>query len=315
MPKKDEKTALIYNYVLSFFKNRYNERIANKITRKGIDTIKYPNMESIVNLVLENKLFHETNSISEKQLEQISVSRPTIRKAIKKLVDENKIAIFKGSYEFVPHMTESVNQHPILDIASKIDVSIGVPEDMLVLSVSPEYTYSMTRYLSALFYKGDVIFIPISSKILCISVFPAEVIATPSRASNHLSALKLRQRIELALQTFNSSYPQFTFGHHYELAFYAAHNSDIISATNKIAKAVEDERPFRSESSIFKSLQNALYFSAENPYTGQSNDLSADNDPTPELETGPRGYPSQEEWDFMDSPIMRMVDDELTEYK
>lgn len=313
MPKKDEKTTEIYNYVLSLFKNRYDERIANKITRRKIEVKKYPTMESIVNLVLEDKALYESNSDGEQLLGQKSVSRPTIRKAIKKLVDENKIAISNGSYEFVPHMTESVNQHPILDIASKIDIFMGVPEDMLVLSVSQEYTASIAQYLTALFYKGDVIFIPISSKILCISVFPAEVIATPTQSIKQPSALKLRQRIELALQMFNCNYPQFTYGHNYELPYHTAHNSDIISAVHEMAKAVEDDRPFRSETSIFKSIQNALYFYAENPYPGPSNSLSPNIDPETGLATGPLGYPSQEEWDLMDSPIMNEVDDEFPE--
>lgn len=113
---------------------------------------------------------------------------------------------------------------------------------------------------------------------------------------------------------FNCNYPQLTYGHNYELPYHTAHNSDIISAAHKIAKAVEDERPFRSETSMFTSLQNALYFYAENPYDGPYNGLASNIDPETGLEPEPLGHPSQNEWDLMDSPIMNEVDDELSEY-
>ena len=112
---------------------------------------------------------------------------------------------------------------------------------------------------------------------------------------------------------FNCNYPQFTYGHNYELPYHAAHNSDIISAVHKMAKAAEDDRLFRSETSIFKSLQNALYFYAENPYGGPNSDLASNINPETGLETESLGYPSQEEWDLMDSPIMNEFDDELPE--
>ena len=309
MPKKTKMENEIYDYILTYFKNRYKDNLANKITRKKADIKKYPTKESIVNLVLENTRFHESNNGDQQELGQISISRGTIRKAINRLCDENKINITNGSYEYDPHMERSLERHPILDIAPHINVCIGVPEDMIVLSVPPEFSSSIANYLSSLFHKGDILFIPISGNILCISVFPESVL-DGSCSVNTSKSVSLRERIHVALHRFKIDYPEFLYGQNYEYAYHVSHNPEIVEQIASDAKKMEHKLPYRSNTSIFKSIQEAAFFLSEHPFVEkQEHGLEPDSDNEEAV-----GFPSQNEWDIMDSSIMSDVDDELGEY-
>lgn len=204
-------------------------------------------------------------------------------------------------------MTQSLSKHPILEIADKIDVTIGVPENMIVLSVAPEYVMSITKYLSSFFYQGDIIFIPIGGTILCISVFPEGALDKKVSACFKEESLKtLRNRIVMALHKFKCTYPQFVYGHNYDFAYHLAHNPTILGYATTLAEEIEQSRPYHSEESIVASLQDTSNFYAEHPFPYDSDDGELDQ---------ALGCPSQEEWDLMDSPIMDSLDDELKAYE
>lgn len=309
MPKKPNIENKVYTFVLDHFKTRNADRIANRISRKKTEFQNYPTIESIVNYVLANEKFCESSCCDQKVLGQICASRGTIRKAIKRLIAENKIKLSddKSSYELNQHMTPSLSKHPILEIADKIDITIGVPENMIVLSVAPEHVMSITKYLTSFFYKGDIIFIPIGGTILCISVFPEEALDKKVSTCFKEKSLKtLRNRVVMALHKFKYTYPQFVYGHNYDFAYHLAHNPTIVEYVTTLAKEIEESRPYSSAESIVASLQETSNFYAEHP--------SPYNLETDELDI-PLGNLTQEDWDLMDSQTMQIVDDELSKYE
>lgn len=313
MPKKPRMRTAIYDYLLDYFKNRYEESQSFRIRRGKPDDRKFPTMESIVNFVLENDQLCESNIDKEPELGQTRISRGTVRKAVKQLVDENKLALFHGSYEFVSRMERSLDYHPTLEIADKIDVSIGVPNDIIILTVPPEHAASITNYLSALFFKGDILFVPIAGHILCISVFPKNILDDPSHIeSNAEPPIGLRQRIEMAIHQFNYHYPEFPYGANYEFAYHISHNPNVVKYMAKEIKETEKRRPYRNGDSLFRNIQEAVYLTCE-PELG-SPTLKIHFDVDAEENNEPIDEPDQSEWDLMDSPIMGIVDDELEEY-
>lgn len=263
MPKKPVLGNIIYNYVLNYFESRYKEM--RTIKRGQRKTRKFPTIESIVDFVFENEQFFDSENWNEEpRFDQIKISKGTIRKAIRKLITECKIAISQGSYEFVPHMESSLEQHPVLDIASKIDVSIGVPAETIVLSVSPEHTLSVANYLSSFFYQGDVVFIPLAGKILCISIYPKSILDKNKDLTQLPSKqIGLRQRIELALHSFNCSYPDFPYGQTYELAYHLSHNPDMIQAVDNMVRMTQVDGRRQNSRDITHTIQEAAFWMAD----------------------------------------------------
>ncbi len=176
MPKTPKLKNEIYDYVLTYFEARYRENQTPKIKRQNHTEKKFPTIESIIDLVSESEKYWVSKSKEEVKSNpeegQTSVSDATVRKAVEKLIEDGKITKQGDSYEYIPQAETTLKQFPILKIAKSIDVSVGDANELVVLSVPAEYAVSIANFLSALFYKGDVIFIPISDKILCISVFP-----------------------------------------------------------------------------------------------------------------------------------------------
>ena len=230
MSKQPQMQNVIYNYILNALHKQYKEKTANKISRGAAVFEKYPTKESLLQLVLKDPQFIDTESIDAKKPGQSVISKGTIRKAINRLISDNKIALIDGSYSFVPHMDDSLEKHPILDIAPQINVSIGVPEDLLVLSVKQEYASSIASYLSAFFHKGDIIFIPIGSTILCIGVYPKEVLLSLSTSNDKTSPsnIPLYLRVGAALHQFKCSYPNFKHHDPYDLEYHFSHNQTFI---------------------------------------------------------------------------------------
>lgn len=259
MPKQPQMQNVIYNYILNALHKQYKEKTANKISRGATVLEKYPTKESLLQLVLKDPQFIDTESIDAKKPGQSVISKGTIRKAINRLISDNKIALIDGSYSFVPHMDESLEKHPILDIAPKINVSIGVPEDLLVLSVQPEYASSIASYLSALFYKGDIVFIPIGNTILCISVYPKEIVEGHTKSSNmpNKKEISIRLRVETALHQFKCSYPDFMHGYPYDFAYHVSHNQDIIDILQP-PNEYKDIYPDSHKETFFRRMQESI---------------------------------------------------------
>lgn len=198
-------------------------------------------------------------------------------------------------------MEKSLDRHPILEIADKIDISIGVPKDLIVLSVAPEHASSIANYLSALFYKGDIVFIPIAGKILCISVLPKSVLDAPS-LMNISSSVGLRERIEMAIHQFSYRYPTFPYGENYEFAYHVSHHPSVVEFITKEAKITSDDRPYHSVGSIIRSIQEGATLMAE-----ANNDLPPlrfNPETSIEDDDEPLGEPNQDEWGFMDDGLV-----------
>ncbi len=302
MPKQPKMQNLICDYILNVLHEQYKKQTANKITRSGSNLKKYPTKESLVDLVLGDQQFIDSQLFEEKQPGQATISKGTIRKAINKLISENKIALIDGSYSFVPHMEQSLQRHPILDIAPQIPVSIGVPEDLLVLSVQQEYAPSIASYLSAFFYMGDIVFIPIGNAILCISVYPKEMIdtyATPADIPNK-SELHLRHRVQAALHKFKCSYPDFMYGHHYDLAYHTSHNQEVIDIL-QASKGSTDIYPDSNKDALFRRVQEGIV----SLYEYMNNESDSIDYP---------GKPTQEELELWDL-IYDEEHEELEKYK
>ena len=300
MPKKPIMRTAVYDHVLDYFRNRYEESQSFRIRREKPDDRKYPTIESIVDYVIESENLCASNTGEEPTYGQRSISRGTIRKAIKQLIEENKIARSHGSYEFVPHMDRSLEHHPTLEIADKIDISIGVPDEIIVLSVPPEHAMSITNYLAALFYKGDILFIPIGGKILCISVFPQKTIQQFGHTNPTASkSIELRKRIEMAIHQFNYDYPSFTYGSNYEFAYHVSHNPSMVKEMIKESKKTADDRPYYSADIIFRSIQEGAFLMAE--CNDNTDHLTINPETGIEGDDEPLGFPDKHEWFYMDS--------------
>ena len=84
--------------------------------------------------------------------------------------------IHEINLNYVPHLEKALEEHPILSVAQQVNITIGVPESILVLTVSNGFANSVAEYLSAQFYKEDIIFIPIGKHIICSSVYPVSAL-------------------------------------------------------------------------------------------------------------------------------------------
>ena len=271
MPKTPDLRNEIYNYVLEYFKTRYEANLKSRIKRDTPTTQNFHSIKSIEDFVLSSRKYVEAGAHAGKDKNKIKiteVSRRTIRNAVNDLIKEGKIAIFKGSYEFVPHMEESLDQHPILQIAEKIDITIGVPNAMIVLSVAPEYITAVCNYLSALFHRGDIVFIPTYNKILCMNVLPKEALDNPSIIESTKNAsTMLHERIKTALHQFNYHYPNFRYKSFYEFAYHLHHNPNLIEhLTNEIKRQKINSSTYHSYTSLLRLLQEYSNIAANTEY-------------------------------------------------
>lgn len=240
MPRVPKLRTDVYNFLLNYFRDRYQNSQALQIRETNKNDIKFPTIKSIIEFVEKSDRYvvkkKGEKSKTTYNVDQSILSPDTIRKAIEKLISDGKIRKIDGSYEYVPHMDRSLEYHPTLKFSEKIDISIGYPDEFMVLTVDPAHIIGVTNYLKALFYKGDIIFIPIADKILCISIYPKNVLFTmPGEESNEFEPINmdLRGRILNALKHFNCHLPDFPYGQKYEYEYYLRHDSKTLNLFKK----------------------------------------------------------------------------------
>ena len=259
MPRNADKQQEIYCYLLETFKRIYNSEQTKKFKRAEL--IRFPSQESIINFVYRSPRFVESSSYSQDTLQpdQISVSRNTIRKAISQLVIDNKIEQTKTGYQYIPQYEDKIRKHPVLDIASQIPVHIGIPENILLLTVENGMAESVADYLSAQFFRNDIIFLPIGSHILCISLLPASVIADPLKQITPFDSNKIfRSRIELILHQFKLDHRDFPYSDNYETEYLIKYHPEIKKDLWRIAKILGGDTVKN-----YTSLQKVLMWDRE----------------------------------------------------
>lgn len=287
MPKKN-KQEKVYEFLLEFFKNRYEERHTFKRKTNPDYYRVFEDIESIIDFVLDDDHFIETEDHIDPEKWQTCVSRGLIRLAVNELIEYNRIAMVNGSYEFVPQMDKSVDEHPILQIAHTVDVSICRPDEIMVLSVAPENLLSVTNYLKAVFYKGDIIFIPIVDKIICVSILPKRTLFKLSKDDpNDIEYIEmdLQGRIHTALKLFNFDYPDFPYGEKYETEYYLRHDKQILDAFNKRAKKVKKEADIRPPEFIADAI---------NAYLETKREMSEEETTSEEIGNAPNNTDTKE---------------------
>lgn len=312
MSKKPQRRTWAYNYILSFFKARYEESLTFQYRRDNLNDRKFPNRESIIRFVYEqNPTLVDTNETDKLKPGQVFISRNTIRNAINLLIEDKKIALVNKSFEFVPRIDNSIERHPVLEIADKINITIGVPNDMIVLSVAPEHSQSIANYLSAFFYKGDILFLPIASQILCISVLPARSLNKQTKKSTPIS---LRDRLEMALHKFHCDYPDFEYNRQYEMGYHMFYNSETSQQLRNAVKEPEKIDPTYCEKHMFSTVQTFILEGAKYDEDLQTkvpvNKIS-------ELDTDDDDYddqqitePTEADLELMEDPFLASIVDE-----
>lgn len=220
MSRHADKQTLVYNFLLTRLEKVYNDMHSPAIRYKKREV--FPTKTSLVNLVFSSPKFCKSGKVLDTG--QIDVSYSTVKKAINALITENKITKGPAGYEFVPQISEAMKKHPILNISSSIGVEINVPENILFLRVDPGMSEIVSRYLSSVFYNGDALFIPQGNFILCVSVYPEEVIY--NERTKQKETIPFLRRIEAALSRFDLRYPQFLYGLNYEFD-YTAHYDEL----------------------------------------------------------------------------------------
>lgn len=228
MPRSADKTNEIYTFLLDTFKRIYISNQTKKFKRSKI--IRFPSQESIIAFVYKSSKYVKSNSYSQDTLQpdQISVSANTIRKAIAQLIVDGKIEQTEAGFQYIPQFDDKIRMHPVLEISSHIPVHIGVPENILVLTVDNGMSTSVAEYLSAQFYNEDIIFLPLGKYILCISIMPFSVLDDPiKQASPSHSHFLFRKRIELILHQFNLNYRDFPYSNFYETDYLIKYHPEI----------------------------------------------------------------------------------------
>lgn len=280
MPKKNKKEQEVYKCLTHIFEHRYKRSHVSQMKRDEPNEERFTTIQSIEDFLYMNTPFVETSLADKNTPDKLKISRGIIKKAVHRLIKENKITKESGAFELVPHMEKSRDYHPILDIADKIDISIGVPDEMLVLSVAPEYVGGITKYLTALFHRGDILFIPIVDKIICISVYPKRMLFvglednskistkkdtqdsssdntqestdnietdTESKGDEDSEHIDLYSRIKLAVLQFKFDHPDFPHGEMYEKEYHLSHNNKYMnSLIPKVEKTLEGQEYYSS---------------------------------------------------------------------
>lgn len=269
MAKPAERRDYVYNYILEHLRTIYEKLQSNKITRK--EHKRYPNVTALINMVFDDEQFIDTASphFEFRQPTQICISRNTVRKAINQLIADNKIRLSNGSYEYVPHLESALKEHPILPVAQQVAITIGVPESILVLTISNGFAQSVAEYLSSQFYKGDIIFIPIGNHIICIGVCPKSALqnaANTPESESKLNNSLLRMRIELVLHQFTLNYPDFQDGDLYEYGYLLSHNQQVINSFKDLIHNHIQNQCSNTETEIFQIAQDSLLSDSTNTY-------------------------------------------------
>ena len=270
MPRKEDTGAKVKSYILEIMKEIHERRnIASVDKPRGLPYFKFK--ESIVQAVLGSEYFYDSEDLSigaELSLKAkngaVPVSKGTIRKAINYLIDENLIKEDdEKGFIWAEHTPLNEKYYPILSAAPHISVTVNTPESLLVLTVPPEFSQSIAAYLSAQFYKGDILFLPMANHILCLGVL-SEVGFTQEKQREFLSQKVMQERIERALHGFQVSYPKFLYGGVYDVAHAAFHDPKTRTELHEIANnPVETDTSYitgtqRSPTSRFADMQGVL---------------------------------------------------------
>ena len=308
MARPKRKTMFIYSFALSIMEEIYKEKKSGKVRRK--DLPKFPTKKALIDFLLKQSevLSSEDYSISPESWggEKI-VCRTTVSNAVNMLIEDNAIAKGEDGYEFVPHMREELEKYPILDIASRVEVSVGVPENLLFLNVKGGFAHQLAEYLSAQFYKGDVIFIPLGQVIMCIGVLPQNVIQGKEKQNRTKSSM-FRERIEAVLHMFKLEYPEFPYGSHYEMAYAAHHNPTIRGQLRAMAKyKAEQETALNiimgyTANEVYSSVVEALEKvpDMEDDLMGKEQEIESEDEETEEEHMGDATLREEIEWFFDD---------------
>ena len=273
MSRPTAKIDAVYEFLLNFFRQIYYRERSQKFIRTPKHQLTSKN--AIVNLVFNTKLFVNSASYKKDELEpdQISVSANTIRKAVEKLEIDAKIEqLDDGRYQYVPQLEDKLSNHPILNTAADIPITIGVPESMVILTVGNGASVSVANYLSSTFYKNDVIFIPLGDNILCVSTLPRSVLDSgkiPKEKDAVPPSVLLRERIKAALFKFDLRYPHFEYHELYDVDYLAKYHPAVKSEFLHAAEAM-DGNTYRTYSWMQRALSEYAethYNSVEPPLT------------------------------------------------
>lgn len=298
----------VYNYILDHFKTIHKQ--LNSPTVVKLDVPCYRNVSEIIRGVLEDPMFFDVDDYrggGVRDKDQIVVSKNTIRSAIKRLIDDKQIAVVDGYWEYTPTPESKLNDIPLLGIASQTKITINVPESYIVLTVSNGLAASVAEYLSAQFYRGDIIFIPLGNNVICISTLPESMITggkDKETSSDVSPAEKLRFRVTSVLHEFYLQYPQFSYGTNYETAYTAVHNPEMNAQIHKMAFDDEKKKFSYHRYIMLMKMFKSLPWIEE--YKTLSSVFRTSNPDHKGVE--------DEEWELMDSDIMDVVDDELSDY-
>lgn len=242
MARPSEKVEAVYEFLLAYFRRMYYREHSKKFIR--VQDKQLTSKNAIVKFVFSSKIFIDSGSYKQDDLKPdlISVSANTIRKAVEQLEFDSKIEIRDGRYQYCPQLEDKLANHPILNAAADIPITIGIPDSMLVLTVGNGAAVSVTNYLSAVFHKNDVIFIPLGDHILCISTLPKAILDSgkvPKNKNTIPPSVLLRERIKAALYQFDLRYPHFDYHNLYEIDYLAKYHPGVKSEILDVANEME----------------------------------------------------------------------------
>lgn len=243
MSRPTSKSNAVYEFLLNFFRRLYYREQSKKFIRTP--NLQLTSKNAIVKLIFNTKLFVNSASYKQDDLkpDQISVSANTIRKTVDQLLLDAKIEqLSDGRYQYIPQLEDKLSNHPILNTAADIPITVGVPESIVILTVGNGASVSVANYLSAAFYKNDVIFIPLGDNILCISTLPSAVLNSgkiPKEKDAVPPSVLLRERIKAALFQFDLRYPHFDYHDLYDIDYLAKYHPCVKSELINVADQME----------------------------------------------------------------------------
>ena len=230
MGRSSKKQDQVYDYILYCLRKIYEKEQSKKFIRSTKNP--FTSKNAIVKFVFKSGLFVDSSSYTQKDLkpDQISISANTIRKAVDKLEFDSKITFDGTRYQYVPQLGDKLSNHPVLEIAPQLPITIGVPDSILLLTVGNGAAISVSNYLKSQFYNEDIVFIPLGDYILCISLLPNSILQSgempKQKQAIHPSVL-LRERIKSVLHTFDLRYPNFNYHSLYEIEYLAKYHPQV----------------------------------------------------------------------------------------
>lgn len=292
MSRNKQLRQKVAGYIFGMFEDLHYQK-TSRISMHPIPP--FTDKVSIVNAVYESGYFVDSSKhhAPPKLLpNQVLVSPTTVMNAINDLIAAGYLTLGENGYEHIPRYNENLKHYPILDIAPQIDISFGIPENLLILTVQNGAATSVAEYLSAFFYKGDIIFIPIGNNILCIGVLSNHYATKLDKGetiplTNHSKFFKFR--IESALHKFNCHYPKFGSNDFYDIAYTARHTPEVIASLKEQADTLPKDISQIGSTPFYSFYQTLNLISKY--------DNVSDDDDSIDYDADISGYPTQEELD------------------